>query len=133
MEHIGHLLHRASMVLLIGMAPFMAPAQDSTFTITPRLLLDRIERARDRVASLDRLRLQLDPRAPLRRGYVLVTDDAGAVVKTRAAAKGMDSLLLEFEDGKLHVRTDKSGQGRAAAPRRSPRKGAEPRQDDLFG
>ena len=40
MEHIGHLLHRASLVLLIGMAPFMAPAQDSTFTITPRLLLD---------------------------------------------------------------------------------------------
>ncbi|MGD9665239.1 MAG: exodeoxyribonuclease VII large subunit [Novosphingobium sp.] len=101
--------------------------------LAPRLLLDRIERARDRVASLDRLRLQLDPRAPLRRGYVLVTDDAGAVVKTRAAAKEMDSLLLEFEDGKLHVRTDKSGQGRAAAPRRSPRKDAEPRQDDLFG
>jgi exodeoxyribonuclease VII large subunit len=40
-------------------------------------------RARGRVEALDRLRRSLDPEAPLQRGYVLVTDRDGHVVKPR--------------------------------------------------
>lgn len=109
----------------------------SATRLSPRLLIDRIDRSRDRVAALERLRLQLDPRAPLRRGYVLVTDDAGAVVKSRVAAQGKPTLSLEFEDGRMPVWTaPREGDASIATPRRkkpAPRKAAEPRQDDLFG
>lgn len=109
----------------------------SATRLSPRLLMDRIDRSRDRVAALERVRLQLDPRAPLRRGYVLVTDEAGAVVKSRATAQGRKTLSLEFEDGKMPVWTEQREGGASTSPPRkkkpAPRKAPEPRQDDLFG
>ncbi|GAO54392.1 exodeoxyribonuclease VII large subunit [Novosphingobium sp. MD-1] len=83
----------------------------------PERLLHRIEVASGRVDALERLRLQLDPKAPLRRGYVLVTDAAGHLVKTRAAAAGEPVLRLQFVDGVLDVAT---GDGPAAPPSPAP-------------
>lgn len=100
--------------------------------LVPGLLTQRIATQRERLAALERLRLQLDPKAPLRRGYVLVTDAQGAVVKTRGAASGQPSLTLEFEDGRLDVvPVDKAPPPvRKAKPRRD----AQPSgQEDLFG
>jgi len=71
--------------------------------LRPEALLHRIAVARGRVDALDRLRRSLDPEAPLLRGYVLVTDAAGRVVKTRAAAAGEADLTLKFADGTLAV------------------------------
>jgi len=71
--------------------------------LRPEALLQRIAVARGRVDALDRLRRSLDPEAPLLRGYVLVTDAAGHVVKTRAAAAGEAELTLKFADGVLAV------------------------------
>ncbi len=72
-----------------------------------RLRPDSVQRqigeARTRVEALDRLRRSLDPRAPLQRGYVLVTGPDGQVVKTREAAARLASLRLEFGDGELAV------------------------------
>ena len=73
--------------------------------LRPEALLQRIAVARGRVTTLDRLRRSLDPEAPLLRGYVLVTDAAGDVVKTRAAAAGEAELVLKFADGTLAVTT----------------------------
>jgi exodeoxyribonuclease VII large subunit len=58
---------------------------------------------RRRVDQLERLRLQLDPKAPLRRGYVLVTGPDGALISRRAEAAALPALTLEFADGKLTV------------------------------
>jgi len=71
--------------------------------LRPETLLQRISTARGRIDALDRLRRSLDPEAPLLRGYVLVTDAAGQVVKTRAAAMTEAELLLKFADGALTV------------------------------
>jgi exodeoxyribonuclease VII large subunit len=69
----------------------------------PALLTRPFAERQARLDALDRLRRQLDPRAPLRRGYVMVSDHEGHVVKTVAAARGKPMLSLEFEDGKLDV------------------------------
>ena len=71
--------------------------------LRPEPVLTRIAEARGRVVALNRLRLSLDPRAPLQRGYVLVTAPDGQVVKTREAAAKLIALRLEFGDGELAV------------------------------
>ncbi len=95
--------------------------------LTPALVTQPIRQRYDRLAALERLRLQLDPRAPLRRGYVLVTDSDGHVVKTAAVAGQKPHLKLEFEDGTLDVAP---AEGPAAAPPAAPprpRKAKAPR------
>ena len=84
--------------------------------LRPEALLQRIATARGRVDALDRLRRSLDPEAPLLRGYVLVTDAAGHVVKTRAVAAGEAELTLKFADGSLAV----SPRGGRAKPAPAP-------------
>ncbi len=71
--------------------------------LRPEQVLQHIENARHRVDALDRLRRSLDPEAPLLRGYVLVTDAAGHVVKDRATAAQRAALRLKFADGALDV------------------------------
>ncbi len=68
-----------------------------------------------RLAALDRLRRQLDPRAPLARGYALVCAPGHPVVTSRAIAEGRERLTLEFHDGTLTVSTETP-----AAPARRP-------------
>lgn len=84
--------------------------------LRPRLVTERIEVARGKIESLDRLRRQLDPEAPLQRGYVLVTDGEGGVVKNRAAATQAAALRLKFADGTLDV-TPAGGSVARPAPR----------------
>jgi len=93
-------------------------------------LLRRVENARRQVEALDRLRRQLDPRAPLLRGYALVTGPDGHVVGGRALAAGLAEMTLEFHDGSLQVSP-------AGAPRKTARvprapDGGPARQGDLF-
>lgn len=71
--------------------------------LTPALVTRPIADKAQRLAALERLRLQLDPKAPLRRGYVLVSDSDGSMIKTIVAAKRKTALTLEFEDGRLDV------------------------------
>jgi exodeoxyribonuclease VII large subunit len=84
--------------------------------LRPEVLLQRIEHARGKVVALDRLRLSLDPEAPLKRGYVLVTDGEGQLVKDRATAANRPNLTLKFADGPLNVST-----GDAPPPRTAPK------------
>ena len=82
--------------------------------LRPEALLQRIATVRGRVDALDRLRRSLDPEAPLLRGYVLVTDAAGQVIKTRSAAQGEAELTLKFADGALTV-TPRGARAKPAA------------------
>ncbi|MBA3054074.1 MAG: exodeoxyribonuclease VII large subunit [Sphingomonadales bacterium] len=94
--------------------------------LRPDDLLRRIERDRARVEALDRVRLQLDPKAPLKRGYALVTGPDGHVVHGRAAAARLAAMTLEFHDGTLQVGPV------GARPARSTAKPGGGKQGDLF-
>lgn len=98
--------------------------------LRPEDLLRRVENARRQVEALDRLRRQLDPRAPLLRGYALVTGPDGHVVGGRALAAGLAEMTLEFHDGALQVSP-------TGGPRKTPRPvraaaGGTAAQGDLF-
>jgi len=98
--------------------------------LRPEDLLRRVENARRQVESLDRLRRQLDPRAPLRRGYALVTGPDGHVVGGRAVAASLPEMTLEFHDGALQVQPSDALRRPARVKPSGP--GAAPRQGDLF-
>ncbi|NML94565.1 exodeoxyribonuclease VII large subunit [Novosphingobium olei] len=84
----------------------------SALRLRPEAILQRIGNSRTRVDALDRLRRSLDPEAPLQRGYVLVTDSNGAVVKDRASAAERTTLTLKFADGSIDVAVGGPGASR---------------------
>lgn len=96
--------------------------------LRPEPLIRHVGECRRRVDQLDRLRLQLDPKAPLRRGYVLVSGPDGHLVRSRAAAAAAAALTLEFHDGKLEVAPHGARPVRAT----SPQKGPPPEQGKLL-
>lgn len=68
------------------------------------MVLDRIvSRAGERLAGLERVLVQLDPDAPLQRGYARVESSDGRTLLDRAAASGEPRLTLHFRDGMLDV------------------------------
>ena len=71
--------------------------------LAPGLIRQRVASGQERLDALARLRRQLDPRAPLQRGYVLVSAPGIAAVKSRAEAGLQPLLTLEFGDGTLDV------------------------------
>jgi exodeoxyribonuclease VII large subunit len=95
--------------------------------LTPALLQREVSIKTERLAALDRLRRQLDPKAPLARGYALVHAKGHPVVASREVAAKQPTLTLEFADGSLEVAPKAASK---PAVRRSEAKGA---QDDLFG
>ena len=104
-----------------------------------RTVLDRrLERAKAALAPIDRVMPQLDPRAPLQRGYALVTNSQGQALTDREKAARESSLALEFRDGRLLVTVGSDAVVHepalpAPAPRRPARpKADEARQGDLF-
>jgi exodeoxyribonuclease VII large subunit len=102
--------------------------QHDRHRLSQALLQSNARRAGERLAALDRLRRSLDPRAPLARGYALVSAPGHPVVASRALAAQQSALTLEFADGTLEVAP-------GAAPVRKPRSvapGQHAVQDDLF-
>ena len=71
---------------------------------------------RERLAALERLRRQLDPKAPLARGYALVCAPGHPVITSREVAEAQERLTLEFADGTLEV----SPAGKRAPSRSKP-------------
>ena len=102
--------------------------QHDRHRLSRALLQTNARRAGERLAALDRLRRSLDPRAPLTRGYALVSAAGHPVVASRAVAAAQSALTLEFADGKLEV-GQAGGVMRKARPT-APAK--RPAQDDLF-
>ena len=102
--------------------------------LAPALLVNRTQGESRRLESLARLLASLDPRAPLARGFVLVHDRSGTLVRSRAEAAAQAALTLSFADGPLAVTPAGSAPFKGAGGRKAaPPSGASPRQDDLFG
>ncbi|MXO91473.1 exodeoxyribonuclease VII large subunit [Pontixanthobacter aquaemixtae] len=94
----------------------------------------RFSRDSERFAALDRLYQSLNPKAPLKRGFVLVKDVDGNLVRTRKDAGQHAALGIEFGDGILDVTTGAAPAAQAKPRKRKPRTDtAQNRQDDLFG
>ncbi len=100
--------------------------------LSPALAEWRIARETERFAALDRVLRSLDPKAPLVRGFVLVRDAAGALVRTRAAAAAEPALEIEFADGTLAVAPAGSAPVKPAPARPAKRPADPSRQGDLF-
>jgi len=84
--------------------------------LRPAHVMQRISTARAAVEGLDRLRRSLDPEAPLARGYVLVMDADGHLIRSCSAAAAQARLQLKFADGVLDTVP-----ASAPVPRGSPR------------
>lgn len=83
------------------------------------------------LASLARVLPQLNPYAPLERGYAVVTDAAGQAVTTRAVAAAETALSLRFRDGSLDV-VPTGSPPPVRKPRRLPQKDGDSGQQSLF-
>lgn len=72
-------------------------------TLDPAVLERITRRAAERLAGLERVLAQLDPDAPLQRGYARVSAADGRTLIDKAAAAAEPSLKLHFRDGVLDV------------------------------
>lgn len=97
-EEIGGRLPRA-------LASRAAYARAELNAVVPRLRLellsDRLGRSSEKLQSLWRLAELAHPDRPLRRGFVRVTDRAGATLTKAADAMAAKLLTLHFADGRV--------------------------------
>jgi exodeoxyribonuclease VII large subunit len=100
-------------------ARWMAAQKDLAMVrLQPALLNRPLAERRERLAALERLRRQLDPKAPLARGYALVCAPGHPVVTSREVAAAQERLTLEFADGTLEVVP--GGSSRPSRPKNAP-------------
>jgi exodeoxyribonuclease VII large subunit len=99
--------------------------------LRPELLLDRVERAKDRLASLWRLAELAHPDRPLQRGFVRVTSRAGQTLSKAAEALAEKLLTLHFGDGKVDAVAD-SGEAPKQRVERGRTRSYVPPQPGLF-
>ena len=72
-------------------------------TLDPAVLERITRRAAERLVGLERVLAQLDPDAPLQRGYARVSAGDGRTLIDKATASGEPMLKLHFRDGTLDV------------------------------
>lgn len=108
--------------------------------LVPTLSQRRLVGDRQRFDALARLYASLDPEAPLQRGFVLVKDAEGHLVRSRAVGAMQPLLEVKFADGTLAVVPQgQADSPRPSAPLPSTRKAKRAKsasaaaQDDLFG
>lgn len=93
-----------------------------------RLIQFRTERLRGAAKLLETLSYQ----ATLKRGYALVRDPEGRLLRSSADALAAQRLTLTFADGDIEAETDKGKATQAGARRAAPGKRRAPGQGDLF-
>jgi exodeoxyribonuclease VII large subunit len=101
-----------------------------------RLLVERVQRAQEKLTALWRLAELAHPERPLQRGFVRVTDRAGKTIIHAADARAAAQIDLHFADGRVAAHV---GDGTGPIPfrpaKRVERKGRDtylPGQADLF-
>jgi exodeoxyribonuclease VII large subunit len=94
--------------------------------LRPGLLAAAHRRAQERLAALWRVAQLAHPERPLEKGYALVTDRAGKVLVSAAAAREAKALNLRFRDGELAASTGEPVE-RAKKPPHVRGKGDQPK------
>lgn len=90
----------------------------------------RLQRMRVRLTQADRLLTTLSHQSVLERGFVLVTDETGALVKRAAEVAPGAALSLAFADGKVGVTAH---EGDARPPKPQPRPTSRPKDPGTQG
>ncbi|MDB5461104.1 MAG: exodeoxyribonuclease large subunit, partial [Caulobacteraceae bacterium] len=90
----------------------------------------RLTRARDQLSQLDKLRVSLDPNRPLSLGFALVHRTDGSIVRSGAALKAGEPVMLEFADAKRAAVIDGTPSPTPSKPLKAKPPGAQ--QGDLF-
>ena len=116
-EELLHDRHRLSAPLLLANVR-RAVQRLEAVRLTPALLQRPFAERQQRLVALERLRRQLDPKAPLARGYALVSAPGHPVVANSKLAAAQIKLTLEFADGTVDV---VPGGGSPASPRKNPK------------
>ena len=104
--------------------------------LDPAILGRRYALEAGKLDSLTRLLSSLDPKAPLARGFAMVKDAEGHLLRSRDAAARQDRLSVEFADGALDVTPVDGSPPPKRKPAPQPRRkkpASSPAQDDLFG
>jgi exodeoxyribonuclease VII large subunit len=91
----------------------------------PPILARRLQRDRERLASLERQRVSLNPEGPLQRGYALVRRADGSLARSAKALASAEPVTLKFADGERGAVVDGAAARRRAAS-------GDPQQGDLF-
>jgi exodeoxyribonuclease VII large subunit len=93
----------------------------------PPILQRRLQREGERLASLERQRVSLNPEGPLERGYALVRRADGSLARSAKALVSAEGVTLKFKDGERGAVID-------GAPARRPARtvAGDPGQGDLF-
>jgi exodeoxyribonuclease VII large subunit len=94
----------------------------------------RLDRLRDRLTQSDRLlsTLKLSERTILERGYALVLDTSGTVVRRAAEVNAGQALELRFADGASHV-VALNGDGHRPPPKAPGKPAGRPKDPDKQG
>jgi exodeoxyribonuclease VII large subunit len=92
---------------------FSGPAQ----MLHPRLLVRRTELGQQRLDALARLQGSLHPEAPLKRGFVRVTDNKGKTIQSRDDALTAGHVSLHFADGDVGATVRGSLPTRSSPPK----------------
>jgi exodeoxyribonuclease VII large subunit len=80
----------------------------------------RLQRARERLSHLAQLHTSLDPRGPLKRGFVMVRHADGKLARTAAGVSAGEPVVLEFQDGERTAVIDGApGRAKKTSPRDS--------------
>jgi exodeoxyribonuclease VII large subunit len=87
--------------------------------LRPAVLQRKAEATASHIAQLGRLLGQLNPDAPLRRGYARVTDRNGKTLISAVAATKAGALRLRFADDEIAARVE-GGARRAYSPPQQP-------------
>jgi exodeoxyribonuclease VII large subunit len=88
--------------------------------LRPELLLDRVSRSAEKLASLWKMAGLVHPDRPLSRGFVRVTDRAGKTLASAADAIAARLLTLNFGDGAVDAAVGEAAPAPVERKRRSP-------------
>lgn len=91
-----------------------------------------LQRRCDRLGSVWALAASLGPEAVLARGYALVRDDAGALIRDPAQLRSGQALGVQVVGGRFGVVVGGGGEGPARPARPARRDGPKTAQGDLF-
>jgi exodeoxyribonuclease VII large subunit len=92
----------------------------------------QVERFRDRLEGLERLRQTLGYRETLRRGYAVIRDDDRVLTTTQGVASARGTLTAEFFDGRANLAASDAEKplNPVAKPKKPPKPASD--QGDLF-
>ncbi|MET3893526.1 exodeoxyribonuclease VII large subunit [Bosea sp. OAE506] len=130
-RRLSELEQRAAKALTRGVA-LRSERLPALETRLQRAFAQGLMRRRERLRSSVSLLASLGPEAVLARGYALVRDEAGALIRDPGQLRAGQALGVQVAGGRFGVVVAGGGEGLSRTPRPPRRETAKPGQGDLF-